>query len=476
LNEEHFFMVSWGRLGERFMPRLYTPSVQSFFDRLWKAKGARYLRDYIANGAYGVLPPGDSYAPDLPIKFVRSAEITPNLGIDLDACPQVAAEYFIPKARARKNDILLAVKGATIASKKSVAHVREDIGDAIVNGSIFRMHAKDGVNPRLLAIALSSDFAKRQMKLGLVANNGVDYLDKTLIHKIVVPLPDVDEQEKLVLKYNLAASNADTKSKQADALLMSIDDYLLAELGISLPPEPESTIDKRMFRTKASDLGGWRFDPLFHSFKLWHAIEASPTPSAHLGRYCRLAKTGFAAGGSMQLHDDDGIIQIRPTNISSDRQLKFDRNVYLDRSILTEQPTDVLQRREVLFNNTNSQEQVGKTVFFDIDGSFVCSNHITRIATNETQLLPEYLTAVLNAYQRLKVFYSICTNWNNQSGVNVDLLRKLTIPIPLLEKQRNIAREVRSIFDQANALRRDATDELERAKADIEAILLGDAV
>jgi len=440
-------MVSWGRLTEKHMPRLYTPSVQAFFEQLWKARGARYLRDYIANGAYGALPPGDSYAPDLPIKFVRSAELTPNLGIDLDACPQVAIEYFIPKARARKDDILLAVKGATIASKKSVAHVREDIGDAIVNGSIFRMQAKEGVNPRLLAIALSSEFAKRQMKLGLVANNGVDYLDKTLIHKIVVPLPELNKQNELVHQYDDSAANAELQYRQADALLASIDDHLLAELGITLPQEPDNTLGKRMFRAKASDLGGWRFDPLFHSFKLWHAIEESQTPSSHLGRFCRLAKTGFAAGGNMQLHDDDGIVQIRPTNIGSDRQL----------------------------NNTNSQEQVGKTAFFEIEGEFVCSNHITRIATNEAELLPEYLTNVLNAYQRLKVFYSICTNWNNQSGVNVDLLRKLIIPVPSVRKQQAIAEEISGIYEQANALRRQAADELERAKTNIEAILLRDS-
>lgn len=469
-------MMSWGGLGEKLMPRLYTPSVQGFFEKLWRAKGARYLREYIANGAYGVLPPGDSYAPDLPIRFVRSAELTPNLDIDLAACPQVAQEYFTPKARARKDDILLAVKGATIASKKSVAHVREDIGDVIVNGSIFRMEAKDGVNPRLLAIALSTDFAKRQMKLGLVANNGVDYLDKTLIHKLVVPLPEFAEQEELVRQYDLAAENARSGLQEADALLASIDDYLLAELSITLPPEPENTIGKRMFRTNASDLGGWRFDPLFHSFKLWQAIDESPTPSAHLGRYCRLAKTGFAAGGAMQLRGNDGIIQIRPTNIGSDRQLKFDRNVYLNRSILTDRPTDVLQHGEVLFNNTNSQEQVGKTVYFDIEGSFVCSNHITRIATNGAQILPEYLTAVLNAYQRLKVFYSICTNWNNQSGVNVDLLRKLTIPVPSVDQQEALANEVASIYTQANELRRMANAELDKAKAEIEVILLGEAV
>ncbi|WP_162652144.1 restriction endonuclease subunit S [Lentilitoribacter sp. Alg239-R112] len=457
------------------MPRLYSPSVQVFFDRLWRADGARYLRELIANGAYGALPPGDSYAPDLPIKFVRSAELKPSLDIDLDSCPQVAQEYFIPKARARKDDILLAVKGATIASKKSVAHVKEDIGDAIVNGSIFRMQAKEGVNARFLAVALSTEFAKRQMKLALVANNGVDYLDKSLIHKLVIPTPEIGKQDLIVARYDVATQKSYEYTRKAEALLASIDDYLLSELGIVLPLKPDNTIANRMFRTNAHALGGWRFDPLFHSFKLWHAIEASPTPSANLGVHCRLVKSGFAAGGGVQLHDDDGIIQIRPTNIGSDRQLKFDRNIYLDRSILTKQPTDVLQRREVLFNNTNSQEQVGKTVFFDIDGAFVCSNHITRIATNEAELVPEYLAAVLNTYQRLKVFYSICTNWNNQSGVNVDLLRKLTIPFPSIKKQQIIADEIGKTFNQANSLRQEANHTLEKAKAEIEAILLGDA-
>ena len=455
------------------MPRLYSPSVQVFFDQLWRAEGARYLRELIANGAYGVLPPGDSYAPDLPIKFIRSAEMKPSLDIDLESCPQVAQEYFIPKARAHKGDILLAVKGATIASKKSVAHISEDVGDAVVNGSIFRMQAKTGVNARFLAIALSTEFAKRQMKLALVANNGVDYLDKTLIHKLVIPTPSLEKQDQLVALYDVATTMSQQHNRKADALLTSIDDYLLSELGIVLPSEPESTITNRMFRTKAHELGGWRFDPLFHSFKLWHAIETSSTPSAHLGRYCNMAKTGFAAGGNMQLFDDDGIIQIRPTNIGSDRQLKFDRNIYLDRSLLVTQPTDVLKRREVLFNNTNSQEQVGKTVFFNMDGQYFCSNHITRIATNEAALIPEYLTAVLNTYQRLKVFYSICTNWNNQSGVNADLLRKVTIPVPPTSKQRELAEEIGKIFAASNALREDANTELEKAKREIEAILLG---
>ena len=137
--------------------------------------------------------------------------------------------------------------------------------------------------------------------------------------------------------------------------------------------------------------------------------------------------------------------------------------------------SNAINRSTFQINNTNSQEQVGKTVFFDIAGDFVCSNHITRIATDEAELLPEYLTAILNTYQRLKVFYSICTNWNNQSGVNADLLRKVTIPVPSISKQSGLAEEIGRIFASANALRQEANAELESAKREIEAILLGDA-
>ncbi|KAA3522205.1 restriction endonuclease subunit S [Agrobacterium tumefaciens] len=370
---------------------------------------------------------------------------------------------------ANKGSVLVVVRSSVLAHTLPVAITARHMA---INQDIKALVCKDDINPEFLASYL---LTFGDQILPLITKHGVTVQSVNTPEFRALPIPILDGggQQRIAARYSAAIDTQKQKLADANALLASIDDYLLAELGIILLPEPKNTIDKRIFRAKASDLGGWRFDPLFHSFKLWHAIEDSPTPSANLGRFCRLAKTGFAAGGNMQLHDDDGIIQIRPTNIGSDRQLKFDRNVYLDRGILHTQPTDVLQRREVLFNNTNSQEQVGKTAFFDIEGEFLCSNHITRIATNEAELLPEYLTSVLNAYQRLKVFYSICTNWNNQSGVNVDLLRKLIIPVPSVRKQQAIAEEISGIYEQANALRRQAADELDNAKKEIEAILLG---
>jgi len=467
-------MVSWGKIERRHDVRFYLPRFVQLEEKV-RSRTDRRLRDFFLAMAGGATPKAEekelyySEDPDFGVPFIRVQNLSTSGELDLGEVKLINAEThngMLARSHVHEDDLLVKITGV---GRMAVSSVPPRGFEGNINQHIVRAKTRSRIESETLAAFLNTDIGE-----ALATRRATGGTRPALDYPALRSIPIIYNEAILPL---LEAANTRRKDalRKADALFASIDDYLLAELGITLPPEPENTIKERMFRTKASQLGGWRFDPLFHSFKLWQAIEASPTPSAHLGRYCRLVKTGFAAGGNMQLHDDDGIIQIRPTNIGSDRQLKFDRNVYLDSIILTEQPTDVLQRREVLFNNTNSQEQVGKTALFDIEGSFVCSNHITRIATNESALLPEYLTAVLNAYQRLKVFYSICTNWNNQSGVNVDLLRKLTIPVPSIEKQRDIAREVHTIFDQANALRREATEELDRAKVSIEAILFGDA-
>jgi type I restriction enzyme S subunit len=88
--------------------------------------------------------------------------------------------------------------------------------------------------------------------------------------------------------------------------------------------------------------------------------------------------------------------------------------------------------------------------------------------------LPQYLTAILNLYQRQRIFYRICTNWNNQSGVNATLLGSVKIPIPSMNKQLEIVEHIQTIQKQARRLRREAKDMLVKAKAQVEQMILGE--
>lgn len=139
-------------------------------------------------------------------------------------------------------------------------------------------------------------------------------------------------------------------------------------------------------------------------------------------------------GKKDQADKNNGIIQIRPTNIDRNGMLIFDKNIYV--------PFDAampsLQKDDVLFNNTNSQELVGKTAIYKGDIPYKFSNHITRIRVNKEKIIPEFLWLILNMYQQREIFYAICTNWNNQSGVGTELLKSIKIPLPEMGIQQKL--------------------------------------
>lgn len=362
---------------------------------------------------------------------------------------------------APKGSVLMVVRSGVLLHTIPVGVAGVDLA---INQDVKAIICRESILPDYLAVYFRV-FQDRLLPIITKFGATVQSINTAELSKLGIPVTSLTHQTEISAIYKNALRARKSKIWNSNGLLESIDNYLIGELGITLPPEPENTIANRMFTARRRELAGFRFDPLFHSFKLWHAIEDAHVPHKKLGLCCHYLKTGFAAGGNMQIFDDTRVIQLRPANIDADRELTFDKNIYLSKDLLADRPHDIVQPGEVLFNNTNSQELVGKTAYMDIEGQpFFCSNHITRIGTVRNELHPEYLASVLNAYQRLKVFFSLCTNWNNQSGVNVDLLRQLPIPVPDIVKQEKIAAHIRDIRQEAKRLRQQAETELEQAK------------
>lgn len=222
-----------------------------------------------------------------------------------------------------------------------------------------------------------------------------------------------------------------------------------------------------IFTRKWSEISGGRFDPLYLYFNIQTSLKHHTFKLDKIGNCIVDIKTGFAAGKQYQA-DSGGIIQIRPTNLSENWQLKFDKNIYIPKNSVY--ISDYIRKGEVLFNNTNSQELVGKTAYFDLEGNFVCSNHITRIKTKENKLLPKYLWILLNIYQNKHIFFNTCVNWNNQSGVNIELLKSYTIPIPPKEIQEQII----DIMDNAYLLKNKKENEAKELLNSVDSYLLAE--
>lgn len=191
-------------------------------------------------------------------------------------------------------------------------------------------------------------------------------------------------------------------------------------------------IDKnKVFIVNRSEIEN-RLDPLYYGSDFTKFFKHPY--SVRLKDVCINFSSGFGAGKNEQTTKDNGYIQIRPTNIDNDGFLKYEKNVYVP----LHKGVSFVKKGTVLFNNTNSQEWVGKTALLQEDSKLYTSNHITSIIVNCSKVISEYLWIVLNIYQRNKVFYSICTNWNNQSGVGIDLLQSVKVPIPPISSQQEI--------------------------------------
>ncbi len=213
-----------------------------------------------------------------------------------------------------------------------------------------------------------------------------------------------------------------------------------------------------------------RLDPLFYSENIFSFLKITTFEVKKIREINTFVKAGFGVGRQDQDLEQNGYIQIRPTNLDEDGFLKFDKNIYLSERYLETNKANILEKEDVLFNNTNSQELVGKTAYFEEEGIFLHSNHITIIRVNKEIILPKYLWILLNIYQKRKIFFNICTNWNNQSGVGIDRLLSLKIPVPNLETQQTII----NIFEKAYALKKANEEKAKALLASIDDYLLAE--
>lgn len=285
---------------------------------------------------------------------------------------------------------------------------------------------------------------------------------------IVVPAKDI--QRKIIDLWNTAQDLDKIKRNQAKEKLSLIDAYLLDKLGVE-HKEKKLNVESRIFTMPFRNLVGKRFDPIYYNSDL-DQFNKGNFISIKLKMLIKEFSSGQGVGRQDQVSEEEGILQIRPTNLGPRGSFLFQKNIFVP----DEARHKCLQKGDVIFNNTNSQELVGKSAYWDIDLEATYSNHITVLRVNENKLFPEYLTLILNLYQKSNIFYSICTNWNNQSGVGIDALLDLNIPLPPLALQEEIISHIRQIRNEAKKLEEEANLVLEKAKQEIEKMILGETV
>jgi restriction endonuclease S subunit len=158
---------------------------------------------------------------------------------------------------------------------------------------------------------------------------------------------------------------------------------------------------------------------------------------------CESIQPGFAQGNKNVFN---GVIHLRMNNIGTNFRLNFD---VVRRILPSEEQLQKyrLKTNDIIFNNTNSSYLVGKSALFDEEGTFLYSNHLTRLRPNRRTVLPEWILFYLRYRWLHRDFERMCKKWINRAAISTEQLKNLEIPIKSLDIQKKVVEKVKSALN-----------------------------
>ena len=260
-----------------------------------------------------------------------------------------------------------------------------------------------------------------------------------------IVLPDRDTIIKINEIVEKGEELKQTKHQQAQALLNSIDDYLLTELGITLP-EADNSLDNRMFTTMFSQVSGGRFDP----FYLLNCLDL-PTSQIYTEyslKELAMVKKGQSITSSKIIKGDYPVIAGGQTS-------PYSHNIFNEKGNVITVSASGAYSGYVWYHE--------KSIFAS-DCSVIKSKDENRVTTL-------FLSEVLKMKQQ--EIYNL-QQGSGQPHVYPSDLERIKIPLPSLKKQTEIANRISDLRRQAKQLQVEADAAMTTAKAEVERMILGE--
>ena len=250
-------------------------------------------------------------------------------------------------------------------------------------------------------------------------------VNATQLRSLLLPLPPLPEQRAIA------------------QVLRTVQEAKQATEGvITALRELKKSLMRHLFTYGPIPVGAKDFSPL-------QETEIGPIPQhwqvVRLGELVAKGilwmKNGFPQGEHNQT--GLGIPHLRPFNITDTGDITLSQIKYVPPPA-EDSPYWVLPG-DVIFNNTNSEELVGKTAYFNLNGKFVISNHMTLIRVSSDQVNAYWLSKYLHWLWSKGVFQGLCRRHVNQASVSLERLKQVTIPLPPLSEQQEIARILQAV-------------------------------
>lgn len=437
INKDKVFIVKKSEINGRLDPKmaLYNQSVQHSLYPLVKLKSL-----LLSKPQYGANEAGLVREHKEQVRYIRITDIDENGLISTDELGATVANLE-EKYILNENDIVIARSGATVGKAYMHRHLPYT---CVYAGYLIRFVVDyDKILPDYL-FAYTQLNPYKEWVNAIQRPSAQPNINAEEYQSLEIPLPHLSKQQEIVDYINTAYAQKQAKEAEAQQLLDSIDNYLLKELGITIP-NVDNELNNRIFFSSFSKIEGNRLDPIY-SLYLGKNASSTEYENTSLRSVANIVK-----GNALSSSDiEDGNIPViagGQTSPYSYNQANYEGNVI-----------------------TVSASGAYSGYVWYHDYPIYATDCCVVFSKDESRFMTRYLFEVLKLQQ--KGIYRLQTG-AAQPHVYATDLQMLNIPVVSIDKQRDMINHIADIRTKAKALQAEGKAILEDAKRKVEQMIIG---
>lgn len=282
-----------------------------------------------------------------------------------------------------------------------------------------------------------------------------------ILQTLKIPLPALNEQEKLLNDFYHKINLAENWEKKAKQLESYIDEYLFNELGVKLPEK--SNVKGRIAIANFKNINRWSVNYLTNQ-ELLENIKQGKYKAEKIANYITDIQYGTSSKANTV---EKGLPILRMNNIINS-ELDFSNLKHIELSNREKQNL-ILDYNDLLFNRTNSKELVGKTaVFKKHNTQFTFASYLIRVKLDANRINIDYANYLFNSKIGRFQIDMTSRQITGQANVNSEEMKSFVFPIPSISIQNRIADKITRLKLIINNLQTYAKDYRNQAIVEFE--------
>jgi len=440
-------------LGDRIDAEYFEPSYLESENRLKKIN-SKPLSEYTKLTSSAFYPSATGYYATGELPFIRCVDC-----IDFPAITKLQDKTFekLPRLFIEENKTIKKLKNGDIVITKvgspCFASVIYGIDEVALSRTVLGVYKIKNIDPFYLTVFLRSKYGFKQLirerELTIQYQLTLDRVGRVLTFK-----PKNEELEKIIRK--LFIQSQDLYISEVESYKKA-EDLLLFELGLlDWKAKHELAFVKNYSDTQKAE----RFDGEYFQPKYEEIVEAVKKYKGGFDELGNLAKIRKSVEPGSKAYQENGIPFVRVSNLSK-FELSDNNQQFISEKLYNELKTHQPKKGEILLSKDATP---GMAYYLNEEPQkMIVSGGILRLKIDNQQVLPEYLTLVLNSVVIQKQIErdaggSIINHWRPDQV-------KATI-IPILENSKQ--KEITELVEKSFSDRKISKSLLEIAKRGVE--------